>query len=85
MGGEWRITQYAPGAETGVKVTVIPVVPIETTVSPTVAPPTDPFWLHDTMLDGPCLSFAWQNGREEYYPWASIIRAEWTPDPADDQ
>jgi hypothetical protein len=79
MDGQWIIVQHAPTAGAGVKVTVIPVRPVDTDVPRSVASPTDPFWLHDGVLEGPCLSFAWADGRETYFPWASIVRAEYTP------
>jgi hypothetical protein len=79
MDGQWRITQYSPASLGGVITHEITVVPIDTDVSVKVSSPTDPFWLHDTILDGPCLGLAWADGREVYYPWASIVKAEYTP------
>lgn len=77
--GYWKIKQYAPNTKTGYMVTEIPVVPNTDATHPEISSPTNPFWLHDTMLDGPCLSFAWKDGREEYFPWASIVHAEYQP------
>lgn len=77
--GEWKITQYAPAAKNGFKVTTIPVRFDPNSVHPQISSPTNPWWLHDTTLDGPCLRLAWHDGREEHYPWASIVKAEYTP------
>lgn len=77
--GWWRIKQFSPGAPTGFAVTEIPVRPNPEAHDPEVASPTIPWWLHDTLLDGPCLTLAWDDGREEYFPWASIIHAEYQP------
>lgn len=67
--GEWRITQYAPAAKAGVKVTVVT---IRNANSLSLHDPKD-----ERSSDG--LVFTHKDGRQEIYPWASIVKAEYTP------
>jgi hypothetical protein len=78
MGGEWRIRQQPPhgtgatGAGSGYRVDVIPFYDLVE---------ENDGWSGDQYG----LRFVHRDGRVTIYPWASIVRAEYVPDPADDQ
>lgn len=74
MGGEWRITQQPPHGT--------PATGAGRGYRVETIPTNDP---QDAPITTIGLQFRTADGRHSIYPWASIVRAEYVPDPADDQ
>lgn len=72
--GFWRIKQFSPGSPSGIIVTEIVVVAV---AAPAM---TEPRVFHNDWG----LEINHPDGREEYFPWASIVHAEYQPPTADE-